>query len=40
MAQGTPYKPVAPGQLYLDGKTFAGTLDGLQRRPHLAVQRA
>lgn len=27
MAQGTPYKPVTPGQLYLDGKTFANTLD-------------
>ncbi len=23
MAQGTPYKPVTPGQLYLDGGTFA-----------------
>jgi len=28
MAQGTPYKPVTPGQLYLDGKTFAAMLDG------------
>ncbi|WP_112941648.1 MULTISPECIES: transcription-repair coupling factor [unclassified Rhizobium] len=27
MSQGTPYKPVVPGQLYLDGKTFAATLD-------------
>jgi len=27
MAQGTPYKPVTPGQLYLDSKTFASTLD-------------
>ncbi len=29
MAQGTPYKPVAPGQLYLDSKLFAKTLDAL-----------
>ncbi|NLS06731.1 transcription-repair coupling factor [Rhizobium sp. P32RR-XVIII] len=27
MAQGTPYKPITPGQLYLDGKSFAQTLD-------------
>ncbi|MDL2409487.1 transcription-repair coupling factor [Rhizobium calliandrae] len=27
MAQGTPYKPVTPGQLYLDGSTFAKALD-------------
>ena len=27
MAQGTPYKPVTPGQLYLDGKTFGNALD-------------
>lgn len=27
MAQGTPYKPVAPGQLYLESKTFSQTLD-------------
>ncbi|MBB5572518.1 MULTISPECIES: transcription-repair coupling factor [Rhizobium] len=27
MAQGTPYKPVTPGQLYLDGNTFAKALD-------------
>ncbi|AVA21538.1 MULTISPECIES: transcription-repair coupling factor [unclassified Rhizobium] len=27
MAQGTPYKPVTPGQLYLDGGTFAKALD-------------
>ncbi|WP_018900562.1 transcription-repair coupling factor [Rhizobium sp. 2MFCol3.1] len=27
MSQGTPYKPVVPGQLYLDGKTFSATLD-------------
>jgi len=27
MAQGTPYKPVTPGQLYLDGKAFGNTLD-------------
>ncbi len=27
MSQGTPYKPVVPGQVYLDGKTFAATLD-------------
>ena len=27
MAQGTPYKPVSPGQLYLDAKTFGKTLD-------------
>ncbi|WP_430243453.1 transcription-repair coupling factor [Neorhizobium sp. DAR64861/K0K2] len=26
-AQATPYKPVSPGQLYLDGKSFAETLD-------------
>jgi len=25
--QGTPYKPVSPGQIYLDAKTFAATLD-------------
>ncbi|MBB3453239.1 transcription-repair coupling factor (superfamily II helicase) [Rhizobium sp. BK313] len=29
MAQGTPYKPVTPGQLYLDGGTFAKVLDAL-----------
>ncbi|SEH25511.1 transcription-repair coupling factor [Rhizobium sp. NFR12] len=28
-AQATPYKPVSPGQLYLDGKSFAETLDQL-----------
>jgi transcription-repair coupling factor (superfamily II helicase) len=27
MAQETPYKPVAPSQLYLDGTMFAATLD-------------
>jgi len=27
MAQGTPYKPVTPGQLYLDGKAFGNALD-------------
>ncbi|MDE1992800.1 MAG: transcription-repair coupling factor [Rhizobiaceae bacterium] len=27
MAQGTPYKPVTPGQLYLDGTTFGRALD-------------
>ncbi|MEX2743894.1 transcription-repair coupling factor [Rhizobium mongolense] len=27
MAQGTPYKPVTPGQLYLDSEIFAKTLD-------------
>ncbi|MBB4569594.1 transcription-repair coupling factor [Rhizobium leucaenae] len=27
MAQGTPYKPVTPGQLYLDGGTFTKALD-------------
>ncbi|MDL2398657.1 transcription-repair coupling factor [Rhizobium mayense] len=27
MAQGTPYKPITPGQLYLDGSTFAKALD-------------
>ena len=27
MAQGTPYKPVTPGQLYLDGGTFGQALD-------------
>ncbi|MBB3288819.1 MULTISPECIES: transcription-repair coupling factor [unclassified Rhizobium] len=27
MAQGTPYKPVTPGQLYLDGKAFGSALD-------------
>ncbi|MBN9028452.1 MAG: transcription-repair coupling factor [Rhizobiales bacterium] len=27
MAQGTPYKPVSPGQLYLDAKAFGKTLD-------------
>ncbi|PZM11323.1 transcription-repair coupling factor [Rhizobium tubonense] len=27
MAQGTPYKPIAPGQLYLTGKVFGQTLD-------------
>ncbi|MBZ5757994.1 MULTISPECIES: transcription-repair coupling factor [Rhizobium] len=27
MTQGTPYKPVAPGELYLDGKMFGATLD-------------
>ncbi|MFD1744278.1 transcription-repair coupling factor [Rhizobium helianthi] len=26
-AQSTPYKPVSPGQLYLDGKGFAAQLD-------------
>ncbi|WP_430257101.1 transcription-repair coupling factor [Neorhizobium sp. IRS_2294] len=26
-AQATPYKPVSPGQLYLDGKSFAEILD-------------
>jgi transcription-repair coupling factor (superfamily II helicase) len=26
-AQATPYKPVSPGQLYLDGKAFAAALD-------------
>ncbi|SFB44010.1 transcription-repair coupling factor (superfamily II helicase) [Rhizobium sp. NFR07] len=26
-AQATPYKPVSPGQLYLDGKAFASALD-------------
>lgn len=26
-AQSTPYKPVSPGQLYLDGKGFASQLD-------------
>ncbi|KQQ37013.1 transcription-repair coupling factor [Rhizobium sp. Leaf306] len=26
-AQATPYKPVSPGQLYLDGNSFAETLD-------------
>jgi transcription-repair coupling factor (superfamily II helicase) len=26
-AQSTPYKPVSPGQLYLDGKQFAAALD-------------
>ncbi|MDR6670721.1 transcription-repair coupling factor [Rhizobium sp. 1399] len=29
MAQGTPYKPVSPGQLYLDSKIFARTLDAI-----------
>ncbi|ASW06594.1 transcription-repair coupling factor [Rhizobium sp. 11515TR] len=27
MTQGTPYKPVTPGQLYLDGKAFGNALD-------------
>ncbi|NTF87158.1 transcription-repair coupling factor [Agrobacterium rhizogenes] len=27
MGQGTPYKPVTPGQLYLDGGTFGKALD-------------
>jgi transcription-repair coupling factor (superfamily II helicase) len=27
-AQATPYKPVPPGQLYLDGDAFASALDG------------
>ncbi len=27
LAQGTPYKPVSPGQLYLDANTFASALD-------------
>ncbi|HEY0123845.1 MAG TPA: transcription-repair coupling factor [Rhizobium sp.] len=27
MSQGTPYKPVTPGQLYLDGGTFGKALD-------------
>ncbi|MFK0165495.1 transcription-repair coupling factor [Rhizobium sp. NPDC090279] len=27
MGQGTPYKPVTPGQLYLDGKAFGNALD-------------
>ncbi|ULJ73360.1 transcription-repair coupling factor [Rhizobium gallicum] len=27
MAQGTPYKPVTPGQLYLDSEIFAKALD-------------
>lgn len=27
-AQSAPYKPVPPGQLYLDGKAFAAALDG------------
>ncbi|TCU13059.1 transcription-repair coupling factor [Rhizobium sullae] len=27
MAQGTPYKPVTPGQLHLDSEIFAKTLD-------------
>ncbi|TCL73753.1 transcription-repair coupling factor [Rhizobium sp. BK251] len=29
MAQGTPYKPVSPGQLYLDGSGFGKILDAL-----------
>ncbi|AYG66233.1 MULTISPECIES: transcription-repair coupling factor [unclassified Rhizobium] len=29
MGQGTPYKPVTPGQLYLDGKAFGNALDAL-----------
>ncbi|APO74789.1 transcription-repair coupling factor [Rhizobium etli 8C-3] len=29
MAQGTPYKPVTPGQLYLDSQSFAKVLDAL-----------
>jgi transcription-repair coupling factor (superfamily II helicase) len=28
-AQAAPYKPVSPGQLYLDGKAFSAALDGV-----------
>ncbi|WJR69573.1 transcription-repair coupling factor [Neorhizobium sp. CSC1952] len=28
-AQAAPYKPISPGQLYLDGKAFASTLDAV-----------